>query len=509
VTSEHPASEPPGAGGPLRASVVVPVYNPGPHLDDLVASLLQQSLPAAQFEVLFCDDGSDLTTRQRLAAAVEGHPHLRVLHLEHSGWPGRPRNAGLDAARGRYVFFCDHDDRFGAEALERLCDYADRHGSDVVVGRVVGVGRALRLGTFQRNLPRAVLGVDPLLDLLTPHKLFRTAFLRRHGIRYPEGRVRLEDHQFVMQAYFAAEVISVLADYPCYYWAVRQDRPSASAGPIDPEPYFADLRRVLDLVEERCGPGERLDRLLPHWYGLKVLERIGGTAMLDHPDEYRRALLAAVRPLVAERFPARIDAHLPFPQRLRSALLRAGRDDDLLALARVEAGLRCSAAATAVGWTEDGRLRVEVQTALVLEDGTPPVFDAAGHWRPPVPLPPDVLTSTVLDAGPDLAEDSAQVLLVDRDEAVYAQGPRCPGAVAAALVDPRTARSGRPLVERAELCAELRRAGWTRSTAVLLPAEVLGAVSRRSQQVDGRRVIVDRDGSGRLVLAVEPVERTP
>lgn len=482
-------------------SVVVPVYDPGPHLDDLVDSLLRQSLPAAQFEVLFCDDGSDENTRRRLAAAVEGHPHLRVLHLEHSGWPGRPRNVGLDAARGRYVFFSDHDDRFGAEALERLCDYADAHGSDVVVGRVVGVGRSLRLGTFQRDLPRAVLGVDPLLDLLTPHKLFRTAFLRRHGIRFPEGHVRLEDHQFVVRAYFAAEVISVLAGYPCYYWAVRQDRPSASAGLIDPEPYFADLRRVLDLVEQACGPGDRLDRLLPHWYGLKVLERVGGLALLDYPAAHREALLAAVRPLVAERFPARVDEHLPFPQRLRSALLRAGRDEDLLRLARVEAGLRCSATATALGWTEDGRLRVEVATALVLDDGTPPAFDDAGRWRPSEPLAPDVLTPAVLDAGPDLAHDSAQVLLVDTDEAVYAQGDRCPGGVATTLLDPRTARAGRPLAEQAGLVVELRRAGWTRSTPVLLPPAVLGATSHPERTVDGRWVRVDRDERGRLVLA--------
>lgn len=249
---------------PVRVSVVVPVFDPGPHLDDLVDSLLRQTLPAEEFEVLFCDDGSDEGTRRRLHALAAGHPHFEVLLLEHSGWPGRPRNAGLDAAVGRYVFFCDHDDRLGEQALERLTAFADRHGSDVVVGHLVGVGRELRLGTFQRDVPHAELGVDPLLDLLTPHKLFRTAFLREHGIRFPEGRVRLEDHLFVMQAYLAARVISILASYPCYYWTVRQDKPSASAGLIDPEPYFFHLRRVLDVVEERCGPGERLDRLLPH-----------------------------------------------------------------------------------------------------------------------------------------------------------------------------------------------------------------------------------------------------
>ena len=41
-----------------RVTVVVPVYNPGPYLDRCVASILAQTLPAEQLEVLFVDDGS-------------------------------------------------------------------------------------------------------------------------------------------------------------------------------------------------------------------------------------------------------------------------------------------------------------------------------------------------------------------------------------------------------------------------------------------------------------------
>jgi hypothetical protein len=456
----------------VRVSVVIPVYNPGPHFDDLLASLLRQSLPPTDFEVLFCDDGSDLATRERLAAAAAGRPHLKVLQLEHSGWPGRPRNAGIDAARGRYLFFCDHDDRLADEGLERLCDYADANRSDVVFGKVVGVGRDLRLRTFQRNVPRAVLGVDPLLDLLTPHKLFRTAFVREHGIRFPEGRVRLEDHRFVMQAYFAARVISILADHPCYYWTVRQDRPSASAGLIDPGPYFGFLRQVLDLVEARCGPGDRLDRLLPHWYGLKVLERVG-PVLLEHPQDHRAALLEALHPLVQERFPPRIDAYLPFPLRLRSALLRAGRDEDLLALAAVETAMTCTASVPWARCDEGGRLRLAVRAELTLGNGRPLAFGpgpggARAVWQLPASIAPDVLTPTVLDAAPDLAEDSVQVFVRDlADESVDALAAPTPGATATVEVDPATARFGRGLPEHGTLFVELRRAGW--STRAPLP----------------------------------------
>ena len=494
---------------PVRVSVVVAVHDPGPQFDDLVASLLAQSLPPQEFEVLFCDDGSGEPTRARLAAVTAGRPNWRVLSLEHSGWPGRPRNAGIDAARGRYLFFADHDDALGAEALERLCDRADALGSDVVVGHLVGVGRTLPLGTFARDVDRAVLGVDPLLDLLTPHKLFRTAFVREHGIRFPEGRVRLEDHLFVMRAYFAARVISILAGYPCYYWAVRHDRPSASAGLIDPGPYYASMEQVLDVVEAGAGPGELLDRLLPHWYGTKVLRRLGGAALRRYPDGYAAQLLAVARPLVARRFPARVDVHLPFPLRVRSALLRAGRDADLHALAAVEAGITGWATATTVRWTADGRLRVAVRAGLSGPDGAALAFVPAAPggpatvWRPPVPLAADVATAAVLDAADDLARDDVQLFLRDeQDSAFYGQGAPAPGATGTVLVDPRTARSGRPVTARSALLVQVRHAGWSAVVPVRVDADVLAAAGA-DPMVEGRVLRVGRGADGYLRLEAE------
>uniref|UniRef100_UPI0030C7A7F2 glycosyltransferase n=1 Tax=Enterococcus faecium TaxID=1352 RepID=UPI0030C7A7F2 len=72
----------------IRVSVIVPVWRPGPSFDDLIASLDRQSLGTASFEVLLCDDGSGEPTSARLAAIARDRPHVRVLSLAHSGWPG-------------------------------------------------------------------------------------------------------------------------------------------------------------------------------------------------------------------------------------------------------------------------------------------------------------------------------------------------------------------------------------------------------------------------------------
>ena len=93
-----------------KVSVIVPVFNPGERIDPLLDSLLGQSLPAGEYELIFVDDGSTDGTGERLAALAAEHDHVRTIRIPNSGWPGRPRNVGIDAAQGEFVYFVDHDD---------------------------------------------------------------------------------------------------------------------------------------------------------------------------------------------------------------------------------------------------------------------------------------------------------------------------------------------------------------------------------------------------------------
>ncbi|MBW3652653.1 MAG: glycosyltransferase, partial [Actinobacteria bacterium] len=134
---------------------------------------------------------------ETLDALAADHERVHVRHIPNSGWPGRPRNIGIDMARGEFVFFVDNDDWLGPEALERLYGYATRLGSDIVMGKVVGHGtQRVPRGIFRRNEEDVDLEWRPLLYLLSPHKLFRRSFLEEHRLRFPEGRRRLEDHVF-------------------------------------------------------------------------------------------------------------------------------------------------------------------------------------------------------------------------------------------------------------------------------------------------------------------------
>jgi glycosyltransferase involved in cell wall biosynthesis len=348
---------------PVRVSVVVPVYNPGTHIDALIESLAAQSMPHQQFEVIFSDDGSTDETPERLDQLAEEWANVTVLHEPNSGWPGRPRNLGTDAAHGKYVFFADQDDWLGEEALQRMCDYADENSSDVVIGRYAGHHRGVAKALFSRSRPRATPADTPLMDSLTPHKMFRKAFLTEHGLRFPEGRRRLEDHVFVVSAYLLADRISVLADYHCYFHVSRSDAGNAGYRQIDPAGYYSNVREVVAIVMANTEPGAVRNRFLRRTLTHELLGRLDGRSILAQSATYQRKIFEQAHDIATESIPASVDTGLNPVQRVRATLLRQGRLDDLLACTEAWGHAAPTARLVGLTWTGSG-LSVEAEAVL-------------------------------------------------------------------------------------------------------------------------------------------------
>ncbi|WP_139131383.1 glycosyltransferase [Streptomyces griseus] len=345
----------------VKVTVVVPTYNSGGHIEPLVRSMLAQTMPADEFEVLFVDDGSTDGTPARLRALAAEHAHFRMTEIPNSGWPGKPRNVGVEQARGAYVQFVDHDDRMAPEALERLHAMALRNGSDIVIGKVASnfLSRGVPYGLMSTTREKCTVHTASLVDSLTPHKMFRTAFLREHGIVHPEGPWILEDQLFLVRSYLKAEVVSVLGDYVCYtYWA-REDEENAGTTAMDPRRYYANLREILDTVVAGTEPGPARDRLLRRFYRVEMLSRLGVPARGAAIDpRFDRDPFDAVRELADTFMTDGVHAGLAANQRVRSDLLRANRPAELTEYTERQTDLTALTAVADARWDRD-RLKVD------------------------------------------------------------------------------------------------------------------------------------------------------
>ena len=99
-------------------SVIMPTYNAGKYLADSINSILNQSYK--NLELLITDDAStDPTTLQLLQEFASKDNRVDILYLKENHGAGYARNKSIERAKGRYIAFCDSDDRWTTDKLEK------------------------------------------------------------------------------------------------------------------------------------------------------------------------------------------------------------------------------------------------------------------------------------------------------------------------------------------------------------------------------------------------------
>ena len=459
----------------VKVSVVVPVYNPGQYIEPCVSSLVGQSLRPEELELIFVDDGSTDDSLARLQKLAGQHSNITVVPIPNSGWPGKPRNIGADMARGEYVMFVDQDDSMEPEALERMHSLGSANGADVVLGKVISDFRGVNHEVYRRQRPSCTVFDAPLMESLTPHKMFRTQFLRDTGIRYAEGPRRLEDQLYMARTYFEAKAATIVGDYVCYRYLRRPDGGNAGSKRFDPAVYYGNLREVLDVVDAHTEPGEQRDDFYRRFLRVELLGRLGGSKVLKHPEDYFEALLREVRALLEERFPQSVDAGMGAAMRVRAGVVRAGERERILALAREYNAVKAVSTLTELR-AADGALLVGVEVRLT-HRGRPLVLEEKGEG---LYLPASVVGADISDdqrrVDDQVADAHGDVVVRHRDlrdewflpepltvETVPVAGGRELRWHGTVRLDPSTAAGGAPLrAGKQDLYVKVGCFSWSR-----------------------------------------------
>lgn len=353
---------------PIRVSVIAPVYNAAPFLHEFVDSFLSQTLPPESRELIVVDDGSTDESGALLDAYACNHPDIRVIHQENSGWAGKPRNAGIAAARGTYIFFADPDDKFGGtEALERLADFADQHNSDVVVPKMVPKGQRT-YAQWRYETTQIDADLATCFTTLTPQKLFRRGFIVEKGLFFPEQKVRLEDGVFLSRAYLQASRVSILTGYEFYHLTRYANQSHLSGRPIDAENYIGSVTVMSENVEKYCSdPGLR-DLIINEIYSRKVLSNFKNARVLKHSTVNRLTWLDHQQKYIERFVSRRRYEKLKTVARVRTDLIMAG---DVAAIVEYAENEKIDFLYSSAGST-GGKLEIEGRLSGEIRDSAAP-----------------------------------------------------------------------------------------------------------------------------------------
>lgn len=117
-------------------SVVIPCYNEEGSIGPLLARLLPEcrSSFGASFEIVLVDDGSHDRTWTEIIEHANAVSHVVGIKLARNAGHQRALSAGLQHARGNYIFVLDADLQDPPELLGEMYDLV-KSGSDVVYGQ--------------------------------------------------------------------------------------------------------------------------------------------------------------------------------------------------------------------------------------------------------------------------------------------------------------------------------------------------------------------------------------
>ena len=244
---------------PVTISVVVPVYNAEATLAETLEALARQTF--SDFEAILVDDGSTDGSPEILDRFCREDPRFRTISIPNSG-AFRARLAGIDESRGRYITFCDSDDVYLADMLEKLFAQAERTGADITV---CGYFRESR--ETGRVLAREMLGFEagscdfpelwdvlPMVNASLWNKLYREEILRQ-GIRL-ERRLRVgEDALFNVSLCPFLNRIAFVPE-PLYRYRVRAGSVMARISPAESDGFRESLLQTAAFVRKYDGSRE-------------------------------------------------------------------------------------------------------------------------------------------------------------------------------------------------------------------------------------------------------------
>lgn len=210
-------------------SIIVPVYNVEKFLHRCVDSILSQSF--TDFELILVDDESPDNCPAICDDYSKKDSRVIVIHQKNTGVSGA-RNAGIEAANGEYLYFCDSDDYLSIDYVGKLYLKICSEKADMVsAGYTAFDEEGVQL--YSRSQVEGDYYLETLDDrynfiakkvLLSGigwevyTKLFKHSLINKYRIRFCETCGNFaEDMGFVIEYLLICSKVNVIEEKDYYY----------------------------------------------------------------------------------------------------------------------------------------------------------------------------------------------------------------------------------------------------------------------------------------------------
>lgn len=191
-------------------SFIIPTYNVKKEfLDRCVKSIIE--IKKIKYEILLVDDGSSKAFHEEDKKIAQKY-NLKYIYKSQGG-VGSARNIGINASRGKYIFFVDADDAVVSSNFDNLslAENYDLYIFNVLVllnDHKSNVGLSEKKGALKTKIVIPKMCKDSLMNWAVS-KLYKRSFLLYNNIFFNEKMISGEDFDFVTH---------VILNFPSIYY---------------------------------------------------------------------------------------------------------------------------------------------------------------------------------------------------------------------------------------------------------------------------------------------------
>lgn len=329
-------------------TAVVPVYKvETAFLDECFKSILAQTF--SDWELIIVNDGAPDEVTSFIDSYDFGKADVKIIKQENMG-VAVARNAGIDAASGKYITFIDADDTIKPDKFEGITGYAQENSLEVLMWAVNWnyPDHTYKFSPYTCDIPKfsqrqleevqykCLVGTLPFYESppagtdatgSAGAKLYDLDFLRRNNLRYVPGLVKSEDMLFNLKVFDVAKSVGFLHRF---YYDYRLLDSSAT---FRYRPSGLDIMTpVLKGIRQHLIDSDKPERFWQVYY-MRCMFFYLESMDMDHlnpnnPNPFRERIRAlsedAKKEPYAEAFRKMDWEFLTFPRRIPLFLIRHG-----------------------------------------------------------------------------------------------------------------------------------------------------------------------------------------
>jgi glycosyltransferase involved in cell wall biosynthesis len=160
-------------------SIIIPVFNVERYIDETITSVINQSYN--NLEVILVNDGSTDNSKAICEKYVNNDNRITLINQINAG-VSVARNKGLEASKGKYIFFMDSDDTIDEEFIKSSYNAAINDDAEITV-----------IGEYYYNRMKKIIALP------TCAQFIKKSFLNNSRILFPKNIQPCEDGLFSHQ----------------------------------------------------------------------------------------------------------------------------------------------------------------------------------------------------------------------------------------------------------------------------------------------------------------------